>query len=176
MRIAISGKSGCGNTTVSTLLSRKTGYPMVNFTFRQMAQERGVDFWTFCAMAEKDDNIDRELDRRMVEMAMQEKNSILSSRLAIWNMDKADLKVYLTASDHERARRIAGREGGTVQEQLEKTRNRDFNDTARYRRIYGIDNNDTSVANLVIDTEGKTPEEIVDIILNASYNLKAKKD
>lgn len=175
MRIAISGKSGCGNTTVSTLLAKKTGFPMVNFTFRQMAQERGVDFWTFCEMAEKDDNIDRELDKRMVEMAMQTENSILGSRLAIWNMQEADLKVYLTASDEERARRITKREGGTIEEQLEITRKRDTNDTERYKRIYGIDNNDTSVADLVIDTEGKTPEEIVDIILNASYNLKASK-
>ena len=175
MRIAISGKSGCGNTTVSTLLAKKTGFPMVNFTFRQMAQERGVDFWTFCEMAEKDDNIDRELDGRMVEMAMQTENSILGSRLAIWNMQEADLKVYLTASDEERARRITKREGGTIEEQLEITRRRDTNDTERYKRIYGIDNNDTSVADLVIDTEGKTPEEIVDIILNASYNLKASK-
>lgn len=175
MRIAISGKSGCGNTTVSTLLAKKTGFPMVNFTFRQMAQERGVDFWTFCEMAEKDDNIDRELDERMVEMAMETENSILGSRLAIWNMQEADLKVYLTASDEERARRISKREGGSIEEQLEKTRRRDTNDTARYKRIYGIDNNDTSVADLVIDTEGKTPEEIVDIILNASYNLKASK-
>lgn len=148
---------------------------MVNFTFRQMAQERGVDFWTFCEMAEKDDNIDRELDKRMVEMAMQTENSILGSRLAIWNMQEADLKVYLTASDEERARRITKREGGTIEEQLEITRRRDTNDTERYKRIYGIDNNDTSVADLVIDTEGKTPEEIVDIILNASYNLKASK-
>lgn len=175
MRIAISGKSGCGNTTVSTLLAKKTGFPMVNFTFRQMAQERGVDFWTFCEMAEKDDNIDRELDERMVEMAMRTENSILGSRLAIWNMQEADLKVYLTASDEERARRITKREGGTIEEQLEITRRRDTNDTERYKRIYGIDNNDTSVADLVIDTEGKTPEEIVDIILNASYNLKASK-
>lgn len=175
MRIAISGKSGCGNTTVSTLLAKKTGFPMVNFTFRQMAQERGIDFWTFCEMAEKDDNIDRELDKRMVEMAMQTENSILGSRLAIWNMQEADLKVYLTASDEERARRITKREGGTIEEQLEITRRRDTNDTERYKRIYGIDNNDTSVADLVIDTEGKTPEEIVDIILNASYNLKASK-
>lgn len=175
MRIAISGKSGCGNTTVSTLLAKKTGFPMVNFTFRQMAQERGIDFWTFCEMAEKDDNIDRELDERMVKMAMQTENSILGSRLAIWNMQEADLKVYLTASDEERARRITKREGGTIEEQLEITRRRDTNDTERYKRIYGIDNNDTSVADLVIDTEGKTPEEIVDIILNASYNLKASK-
>jgi len=175
MRIAISGKSGCGNTTVSTLLAEKTGFPMVNYTFRQMAQEKGVDFWTFCEMAEKDDNIDRELDSRMVDMAMETENSILGSRLAIWNMENADLKVYLTASDEERARRISKREGGSIEEQLEITRKRDANDSARYRRIYGIDNNDTSVADLVIDTEGKTPQQIVDIILNASYNLKASK-
>ncbi len=170
MRIAISGKSGCGNTTVSTLLSERTGYPMVNFTFRQMAQERGMDFWDFCALAEKDDNIDLELDRRMVEMAMESENSILGSRLAIWNMKDADLKVYLTASDEERARRITSREGGDMQAQLEKTRARDAKDTARYKRIYGIDNNDVSVADLVIDTEGKSPAEIVDIIMNEAYN------
>ena len=48
MRIAISSKSGCGNTTVSKMLAEKLGYKMINFTFRQMAEERGVDFWTFC--------------------------------------------------------------------------------------------------------------------------------
>ena len=113
MRIAISSKSGCGNTTVSTLLAKKLGYPMVNFTFRQMAEERGVDFWTFCQMAENDLNIDRELDRRQVEMAMKEENCILASRLAIWMLEKADFKVYLTASAETRAKRILKREGGS---------------------------------------------------------------
>ena len=91
MRIAISSKSGCGNTTVTTLLAEKLGYKMVNFTFRQLAAERGVDFWTFCRMAEADDDIDRELDRRQVEMAMAEENCVLGSRLAIWMLEKADL-------------------------------------------------------------------------------------
>ena len=89
MRIAISSKSGCGNTTVTTLLAEKLGYKMVNFTFRQLAAERGVDFWTFCRMAEADDDIDRELDRRQVEMAMAEENCVLGSRLAIWMLEKA---------------------------------------------------------------------------------------
>ncbi|MBO7349001.1 MAG: (d)CMP kinase, partial [Spirochaetales bacterium] len=79
----------------------------------------------------------------------------------------ADFKVYLVASDEERARRIVKREGGTLAERLGETRRRDSHDSERYGRIYGIDNNDTSQADLVIDTEGKTPEEIVDIILNA---------
>ena len=57
MRIAISSKSGCGNTTVTTLLAERLGYKMINFTFRQLAAERGVEFWDFCRMAENDDNI-----------------------------------------------------------------------------------------------------------------------
>ena len=167
MRIAVSGKSGCGNTTVSTMLAQRLGYPMINFTFRQMAQERNMDFWDFCALANRDDNIDKELDRRQVEMAMAEENCILGSRLAIWMLKDADFKVYLLASDIERARRIAKREGGTVEERLAQTQNRDGHDTERYGRIYGIDNNDTSQADLVIDTEGKTPEQIVDLIMAA---------
>lgn len=174
MRIAISGKSGCGNTTVCTLLAQKTGYPLVNFTFRQLAQEKGYDFWTFCKMAETDDNIDRELDSRMVKMALATENSILGSRLAIWNMPEADLKVYLLASDEERVRRITKREGGSFEERLAQTRSRDAHDSARYKRIYGIDNDDTSAADLVIDTEGKTPEIIVDMILNAVCTKKSK--
>ena len=162
MRIAISSKSGCGNTTVSTLLSEKLGYPMVNFTFRQMAQERGVDFWTFCKMAEDDYEIDKELDRRQVEMAMEKKDCILASRLAIWMLEKADLKVYLTATAETRAQRVYKREGGSHKE----TVRRDENDTNRYKTIYGIDNTKPEkVADLIIATDQKTPEEIVSLII-----------
>ena len=42
LRIAISGKSGCGNTTVSTLLSQKLNVTLINFTFRQLAAEKNM--------------------------------------------------------------------------------------------------------------------------------------
>ncbi|MCF0238230.1 MAG: AAA family ATPase [Sphaerochaetaceae bacterium] len=167
MRIAISGMSGCGNTTVSTLLSKRLGYGLVNFTFRQMATERGIDFWKFCAMAEKDDSIDMELDCRQVEMAMAMDNCILGSRLAIWMLKEADFRVYLYASAAERAKRVLNREGGDFNTRYDQTVGRDNHDTARYKRIYGIDNTDNSIADIVIDTEGKTPELIVDIIMEA---------
>ena len=166
MRIAISSKSGCGNTTVSTLLSEKLGYPMVNFTFRQMAQERGVDFWTFCRMAEDDYDIDRELDRRQVEMAMEQKDCILASRLAIWMLKEADLKVYLTATAETRAKRVYTREGGSLEERYKETVRRDENDTNRYKTIYGIDNSKPEeCADIIIATDQRTPEEIVSLII-----------
>ena len=42
LRIAISGKSGCGNTTVSGLLAQKLGIKLINYTFRQLAEEKGM--------------------------------------------------------------------------------------------------------------------------------------
>ncbi len=75
MRIAISGKSGCGNTTVSHLVAEELGYPMINFTFRTLSEEKGIEFWTFCKMAEESDEFDLEVDRRQVEMALAQPKS-----------------------------------------------------------------------------------------------------
>lgn len=165
MRIAISGKSGCGNTTVSTLVANRLGFPLVNFTFRNLARERGVEFWTLCRMAEEDDGIDRELDSRQVEMALAEPDCVLGSRLAIWMLREADLKVYLAASTEERAGRIQKREGGSFERRLAETLKRDACDSARYKRIYGIDNNDPSGADIVVETGGLEPEQVAGIIV-----------
>ena len=168
MRIAISSRSGCGNTTVTRMLSERLGYPMINFTFRQMAEERGMEFWDFCRLAESDDDIDRELDRRQVEMALSVPDCVLGSRLAIWMLREADLKVYLTASAETRARRILKREGGSFEERYRQTVERDSHDSARYMRIYGIDNTSAEeTADLVIATDERSPEEIVSIIEEA---------
>lgn len=42
LRIAISGASGCGNTTVSSLLADGLGIPCINYTFRNLAKELGM--------------------------------------------------------------------------------------------------------------------------------------
>ena len=168
MRIAISGRSGCGNTTVSTLVSQITGYPLINFTFRNLAEERGVDFWTLSRMAEEDDSIDLELDRRQVEMALEQESCVLGSRLAIWVLKEADLKVYLEASLEVRVARIHRREGGSLEERLKETRQRDLNDTERYKRIYSIDNTQSDVADLVINTDNLNAQEIAALIVEAA--------
>lgn len=166
MRIAISSESGCGNTTVTKLVSERLGYPMINFTFRQLAAEKGIDFWTLSRMAETDHSIDKELDRRQTEMAMGNKDCVLGSRLAIWMLDKADLKVYLRATPETRASRIFRREGGSYEERYRETVERDKANTRRYMDIYGIDNTKPEmVADLIIDTDDRTPEEIASIII-----------
>lgn len=174
MRIAISGKSGCGNTTVSKMVAEALGFVMINFTFRTLAQEQGIEFWDFCRLAEQSDAYDLEVDRRQVEMALAVENCVLGSRLAIWMLKEADLKVYLTATTEERAKRVLKREGGIFSQRLLETSQRDANDSARYARLYGINNSDTSVADMVIDTTSLEPQEVASLILAEAKKLLAE--
>ena len=100
-------------------------------------------------------------------MAMAVPDCVLGSRLAIWMLEKADLKVYLRATPETRAKRIFKREGGSYEERFEETVRRDKANTKRYMDIYGIDNTKPeSVADIIIDTDDKTPEEIASIIIS----------
>lgn len=163
MIIAISGKSGCGNTTVSTKLAERLGLKLVNYTFRNLAADTGKDFKEICQAAKTDFSYDRIIDSHQVELA-KEGNCVLGSRLAIWMVDFADLKVFLEASIETRANRILKREGGTFQQRYDETAARDESDTGRYKALYGIDNNQHSFADMIIDTALYTPDQIVDLI------------
>ncbi len=172
IRVAISGKSGCGNTTVSTLLSQKLGVKLINYTFRQLAAEKNMTLAQVIEAAKNDDSYDKYVDKHQVELALAEP-CVLGSRLAIWMLKEADLKVYLYASAETRASRVFNREGGNLQEIKDFTAMRDREDTGRYKEFYGIDNNDYSFVDLVIDVNDKTPDQIVDLILQklADKNL-----
>lgn len=165
LRIAISGKSGCGNTTVSTILSKALGITLINYTFRQLAEEKGLTLAQVIENAKTDDFYDKYVDQHQVELALKE-SCVLGSRLAIWMLKEADVKIYLLASDELRAQRILNREGGDFQKIKEFTAMRDAEDTKRYKKLYGIDNNDySSTADLVIDSSINDPEQIVGKIL-----------
>ena len=165
LKIAISGKSGCGNTTVSHLLAKELDLSFINFTFRNIASERNISLKEVLSLASQSDDIDREVDRRQVELARAAEGCVLGSRLAIWMLEEADLKVFLTAKEETRAKRIQDREGGDLASIAEFTAERDRQDRERYIRIYGIDNNDHSFADMIIDTDDIGPRDIVKLIV-----------
>lgn len=164
VKIAISGKSGCGNTTVSTLLSERLGVKLINYTFRQLAAEKGLTLAEVIENAKTDDSYDIFVDNHQVELARAEP-CVLGSRLAIWMLKEADLKVYLYASDETRAKRILNREGGNLDEIKAFTAMRDSEDSRRYLKLYNIDNNKYDFCDLIIDTANYNPEQIVEQIL-----------
>lgn len=166
VRIAISGASGCGNTTVSTLLAQILGIPCINYTFRTLAKELNMPLRDLIEQAKTDFRFDRLVDERQVEQAMQ-KSCVLGSRLAIWLLKAADLKVYLYASEDVRVERILQREGGSAETIRAFTNMRDSDDTRRYKELYNIDNTDYAFADLIIDTERYQPDIIVELIVDA---------
>jgi cytidylate kinase len=168
--IAISGKSGCGNTTVSKLVAEELGLAFVNYTFRAMAEEMGIPFVELLRLASGDFSYDRHLDSHQVELARRQ-DCVIGSRLALWMVPDARLKIYLRASPEVRAGRIRNREGGSLAEVISFTAERDRLDKIRYREIYGIDNDDFSGADLVINADRWDAGGVASMIVEAYRTL-----
>jgi len=172
IKIAVSGKSGCGNTTVSKIVASRLGLSFINFTFRSLAHETGISLRDILDMASKDYSWDKEVDTRQLELANAANGCVLGSRLAIWMLKDADLKVYLQANAQTRAARILKREGESIESAASFTAERDRQDRNRYLRIYNIDNDNYGFADMVIDTDNLEPEEIAEIIIEAAKKIK----
>jgi cytidylate kinase len=172
IKIAVSGKSGCGNTTVSKMVADRLGLQFINFTFRTLAQERGLSLNEVLALAAKDDSWDKEVDSRQIQLARESSGCVLGSRLAIWMLEEADVKVYLTASAEIRAKRIAQREKGSLEEVAVFTAERDRQDHHRYMHTYNIDNDNYQFAHLVIDTDNNDPETIARMIIASAEKIR----
>ena len=63
------------------------------------------------------------------------------------------LRVWISVSDEERARRIQTREGGSLEERLLESRQRQADDNQRYMELYDIDMSDMTPYNLIIDAD-----------------------
>lgn len=170
MRIAVSGPPGSGKTTVSELVGERLGYEvvLVGQIFRQMALERGVDLESFGRLAEEDDTIDRDLDRRTLEIARAHDDIVLEGRLAGALMRRGGVRAftaYVHASMNVRAERIAGREQKQVDTVLGEIAARERSECRRYTEYYGVDPNDRSLYHLWVDSSDRTPEQLADEIV-----------
>jgi len=176
IKIAISGRSGCGNTTISKMTADALGLNFINFTFRILAQEHNMDLKTVLDLAAKDDYWDREVDTRQVKLARasadQGAGCVLGSRLAIWMLSDADLKIYLDGKPETRASRIVKREGGCLREVAAFTAERDRQDHERYLRIYNIDTDDYKFVDMIIETDYYNPQQILDMIVERASKIE----
>jgi predicted cytidylate kinase len=169
--ITISGLPGAGTSTVARLVADALGIERVDggTVFRSMAAERGLDVGAFSRVAENDPEIDLELDQRLANRA-REGDLVLESRLAAWIVTNEGLpavRVWVDADENERARRVATREGVDPATALEANRAREASERLRYLTYYGIDLDDRTVYDQVIDSTGIEPGAIAESIVAA---------
>lgn len=170
MLLTISGPPGSGKSTVAAAVAHAFDYEHVSGgdIFRALAEERGLTLAAFNALAEEDDAIDRDLDRRLRSTARDRDDVVLESRLSGWMAGEyADLKVWLDAPLDVRAARIADREEKAVEEARAETEARETSERSRYLEYYDIDFDDRSIYDLAVNTARWDPGPIVDLVVAA---------
>jgi len=170
MLITVSGPPGSGTSTIADRLAAQLGYEHVSGgdIFRTLAAEHGMSLSGFNELAEEDDAIDRDLDRRLRETAAERENVVLESRLAGWMAgEHADLRIWLDAPIDVRAERIAEREEKTPEQAHTETEEREASERARYAEYYGIDFTDLSIYDLAVNTARWDEDGVLDLVVNA---------
>jgi cytidylate kinase len=170
MLITISGPAGSGKSTVAGGLAEILGYEHVSGgdLFRALADERGLTPLELNRLAEKDEAIDRDLDRRQRELAAEADDLVLESRLAGWMAGEyADFRVWLDAPLDVRADRIADREDKTVETAREETVERAESEALRYESYYDIDIDALDIYDLSINTARLSPDAVLEVVETA---------
>lgn len=170
MLITVSGPAGSGKSTLAAGLADALGYAHVSGgdIFRSLAEEREISLVELNRLAENDEEIDLDLDRRLRTTARDEDDLVLESRLAGWmSGDHADLKLWLDAPLAVRAARIADREDKPVEEARTETRTRAESEALRYEEYYGIDITDLSIYDLSVNTARWSAAGVLDHVITA---------
>lgn len=175
-------KAGSGKGTVSKLLADKLWYEIVSIgdMKRKLAAEMWINIIEFNKMWDDPKNA-KEFDLKYEEYQKSLKltdNIILDSRLGFYAQPKA-FKILLDVDEEVAWERIfkAKREtdkNTTKKHAIDEVKERNSGDEARYMKLYNVDLWNPNNYNLVIDTSERTPEEVLEIILDEFKAYKWK--
>jgi cytidylate kinase len=187
MRIAIDGPAGAGKSTVARAVADALGYTYLDSgaMYRAAAykgdEHTKVEFRDGRVLADGDDLTEAIRRPEVAEMASElagdpERRKVILARQrqlvadGDWVIEgrdaasaiapDAEVKVFLTASPQERAKRRAAQSGGDWREILEAQTVRDAKDNTLGRSV--LEPADGAV---VIDTTGLTQDEVVERIV-----------
>jgi|SRR5579875_3775730 len=173
--VIISGMSSVGKTTAANVIAKKFNLKHLagGDMLKQMAIERGYapsgpDWWDspegmkFLSERKTNLNFDREVDRRLIK-EIRSGGVVVTSYPIPW-LCSAGLKLWFSASQMARAKRLAGRDSVSLAKALKIIRRRDAQNKKLYHELYGINfGTDLSVFNFIIDTERLSAEQVAKV-------------
>jgi CMP/dCMP kinase len=160
--VAIGGPPGSGKSTAGRQVVAALGleYHSAGDVFRAEAKARDLDVEAFGRYAETHPEVDRLLDERM--QALARPGVLLDGRIQGILCRRRGVAVHaivVTATEGERARRVAARDGQPLEEALRRIRERSESERRRYREVYGIDI-DRETGDLTVDSTDRPPEVV----------------
>jgi len=177
MIIALGGRAGSGKSTIGKLLAKKLKfkhYSMGDFQ-REIAKERNISILELGELEEKDPSIDKEVDKKQIELGKKQDNFVIDSRLGFYFIPQAK-KVFLEADFELRASRILNdrsrkEDNPDIEKAKENIKKRENSEIKRYTKYYNVNPYDTKKYDIIIDASGKNPEKIADNIINSIKNI-----
>ena len=170
MLLTVSGPPGSGKSTTAAGLAERFELTHVSGgdIFRELADERGYTPLEFNRLAEEEESIDLDLDRRLQAVAIERDDVVLESRLAGWLAgEHADFRFWLDAPVAVRGARIADREAKDPDRATDETRAREASEAMRYLEYYGIDIDDLGIYDLSVNTARWNADAVLELLTGA---------
>ena len=180
--ITITGDHASGQGTASNLLKEHLGYEIYrNGQYvRKLASEKGMSIVEFQVYLNEHPDLDREIEKSATKYAEEHDNLIVDAKLG-WFAIPDSFKVYLKVDidiavkrAYEDSARKDTEPFKSIEEAKEKILYRHREETNRWIEEYGVNRDDMSNYDLVVDTSNLTPEEVTKKILEEYKNWLSK--
>ena len=175
-RIIVNGRSGSGKTTLVENLAKalRAKHMDGGIMSRRVAREKKMTIDVFGRYRITHPETDRMIDRRLIREVKNSPRIVVQSRVLPYAKELKKLpivRIYLKADQSERIRRVAHRDGISVQAARKRVLGVERADRERFLKIYGLDIHDKSVYDLVVDTTRRSPTQTVAFVLSELKKL-----
>jgi len=172
IKISISGDLGSGKSVLSKQLKEELGFEVISIGViqRELATKYGMDALEFNKFMETHPEIDEQCDEMVTNYGKEDRGLILDSRLA-WHFIPHSFKVHLTVDNNIAAKRIfndnirKNEKYTSVEDAAEKLLARKNSEILRYKTLYGVNVEDLSNYNCVVDTSNSNPQKTYELVI-----------
>ena len=180
-KISLAGDLGSGKTTVGEILTEKFGLKKISIglILREFAEQKSMSVAEFNKFMETHPEYDKKVDDELKTYEDKQGNFLFDSRMA-WHFVPSSFAVYMKVDIAVAAERImnANRQDEKYKDldtAINELKLRRASEVVRYNSLYGVSIEDMNNYDLVVDTNGKTPQQVADeIIKNFEIWLKGR--